>query len=116
MLQSLAGAPERAMHKAVRMKLTVQWRLQEVRDAKNVECQLGKAAVSEQSQLKGETIWAATRTSIRVRWLKLFGVHIAPHHVRVLGMEIKVLMFALLVFSFASSNFFLFLYSFLSEW
>jgi hypothetical protein len=35
------------MHKAVRVKLRMQWRPQEVRDARNMECLLRKAIGSK---------------------------------------------------------------------
>jgi hypothetical protein len=41
-----------SMLEAMRMKLRVQWRPKEVRDARNVKCLQRKAAVMEQSQHK----------------------------------------------------------------
>jgi hypothetical protein len=40
------------------VNLKMQWRPQEIVDARNVECLLGKAAGDEQNQPKTEAMWA----------------------------------------------------------
>jgi hypothetical protein len=50
-LESLQVASKRVIPEAVRVKPKVQWRSQEVGEARNMECLLRKAAGSEWSQL-----------------------------------------------------------------
>jgi hypothetical protein len=53
------AAPERAKLEALRVKPKIQWRPQEVRDVRNVECLSGKALGGEQRQPQGEALWAS---------------------------------------------------------
>jgi hypothetical protein len=47
------------IHETVRLMPKSQWRPQETADARNMELPLRKAIVSEQSQPKRESTWAA---------------------------------------------------------
>lgn len=60
------GVPERAAHEALGRKPKIQWRLQEIRDARNIECLVRKAEGNEQSQPKKKEPWA--RMSKATQW------------------------------------------------
>lgn len=60
------GAPEKIMQEAGEMKPKMQQKLQDVRDAKDMECLPRKAAGCEESQLMREAVWAATSKAIWV--------------------------------------------------
>jgi hypothetical protein len=51
-------APEKAMHEDMRMKLKIQWRLQEIGDARSMEHVPRTAVCSEISQPRLEVMWA----------------------------------------------------------
>jgi hypothetical protein len=56
-LESLHAASEgQAIHEAVKVKPKLQWRLQDVRDARDVEHMPRKATGNEQSQSKAEAM------------------------------------------------------------
>jgi hypothetical protein len=58
------------MHEPVRVKLKTQWRYEEVRNAKNVECLSRNIAGNKWSQPKRWTIWVTTSKDS-----KLVGTH-----------------------------------------
>jgi hypothetical protein len=66
-LGSFQGIPEKVVYGAVRVKPKLQWRLEEVRDARNMECLPKKAAGNEGKQSKREAMWAATGMAVRGR-------------------------------------------------
>jgi hypothetical protein len=66
------------MHETVTAKLKIQWRPQEVGDARNLEYLLGNGTGNEPNQPKKGAMWDATSTVTGERLLKLFGAHIMP--------------------------------------
>lgn len=67
------------MPEATTVKLKVQWRPQEVGDARNVEHLLKKSHGSK-AEPDQNKVWAAASEDIGVRPLKPSGTHILPHY------------------------------------
>jgi hypothetical protein len=63
-LVSLKVVPERVIDESVRVKLKLQWRPKEVRDACNVENLSKKVTGREQSHSKREAAWATASKAI----------------------------------------------------
>lgn len=68
------GALERALYEAVGTKPKVQWRLQEIEDARNIEHLSRKAVCYKWSQLKGRAMWSKTSKAIDTQMTKPLGL------------------------------------------
>jgi hypothetical protein len=104
-----AAVPGRVTHEAVRVKPKMQWRPQEVRDAKNTDCPLRKPAGGKPSQSRRETKWDTTGKATGMGIPKPFGFYIMTPHVTDTGhgsTEFNVWSILVLCWSYPSSLFY----------
>lgn len=95
----------------MRVKLKLQWRLQEVRDVRNVDYQPRKAAGSKQRQPKAEVMWDKTSKVTGVGLPTPFGAQFTSWY----ALDFTYgAMFVLLGFSFTLVLFFLCIFLFYS--